>query len=177
VAVPVMRNPFIKQPSEISDRAVPDNGAEVDFSVLELGEAHRFGARLFDEAPDLEQFCHDEISRWTRQWVGNSGTMELLLDEPIELVDGPGVGRVYLVEAASLLFGSTGGATPRRENALIGVIVVAVPQAQRVLYAVSQFDMPNRGGHYTLETENGRKRLAQQQMQRMWSLAETLQLP
>jgi hypothetical protein len=176
VAVPEMRNPFIKEPGEISDRTGPE-GEEVDFSVLELGEAHRFGARRFDASTDLDAFFHAEITRWTRHWVNTTGAMELLLEETIHLADGAGTARIYHVDAASLLFGSKGGAKAQRHSALVGIIVVPVPDADRILFAVSQFDMPNRGGHHTLDTERGRNSLARQHLKRVVALSETLGLP
>lgn len=176
VAVPEMRNPFIKAPGEIADRSGPD-GEEVDFSVLELGEAHRFGARVLDEVMDLEAFFHEAITRWTRHWVEGTGAMELLLEDTIQLADGIGTVRIYYMDAASLLFGAKGGTNPQRHSALVGVIAVPVPDANRMLYAVSQFDMPNRGGHHTLDTERGRNSLARQHLKRVLSLTETFGLP
>lgn len=176
VAVPEMRNPFIKEPGEISDRTGPA-GEEVDFSVLELGEAHRFGARGFDASMDLEAFFQAEVARWTRHWVNSTGAMELMLEDTIHLADGAGTVRIYHVDAASLLFGGKGGATPQRQSALVGVVVVPVPDADRILFAVSQFDMPNRGGHHTLDTERGRNSLARQHLKRVVALSETLGLP
>lgn len=176
VAVPEMRNPFIKEPGAIADRAGP-GGEEVDFSVLELGEAHRFGARVIDADIDLELFFHAEVLRWTQHWVGAPGPMALVLEDTIQLAGGSGRIRIYHVDAASLLFGSKGGAAPQRESALVGVIAVPLPEAQRMLFAVSQFDMPNRGGHHTLATERGRNSLARQHLKRVLALTATLGLP
>lgn len=174
VKVPVMRNPFIKEPSAIRDERRSDSGAEVNFSVLDLGEAWRFGARPIGSGASgslvaLEEVCTSELERWTK-----AGKADLILEEKTETPDGTALGRVYHVEAASILFGSRGGAAPKRESALVGVMVLPVQKEKHILFAVGQFDMPNRGGHYTLDTERGRKKLAEQHLQRLRELSSSL---
>jgi hypothetical protein len=43
VNVPRMENPFVKKPQSIRDERTPDGGEEVTFSVLDFGEAWRYG--------------------------------------------------------------------------------------------------------------------------------------
>ena len=43
VQVPRMRNPFIKEPSNILDGMADDGSGFVEFQVLDLGERYRFG--------------------------------------------------------------------------------------------------------------------------------------
>ncbi len=174
VKVPVMRNPFIKEPSAIRDKRRPDGGAEVSFSVLDLGEAWSFGARPAGSGVSgplvaLEDVCTSELERWTK-----AGRADLILEEKIETPDGMALGCIYHVEAASILFGSRGGTAPKRESALIGVMVLPVQKEKHILFAVGQFDMPNRGGFYTLDTERGRKKLAEQHLQRLRELSLSL---
>ena len=174
VKVPVMRNPFIKEPATIRDERRPGGGVEVTFSVLELGEAWRFGARPPSAATPgtlaaLGPICTSELERWTK-----AGKADLILEETTDTPDGTALGCIYHVEAASILFGSRGGSAPKRESALVGVMVLPMQKDTYVLYAVGQFDMPNRGGHYTLDTERGRKKLAEQQLQRLRELSVTL---
>lgn len=175
VDVPVMLNPFIKKPTKISEERRPNGGAEVNYSVLELGEAWRFGAlplssELPAETKTLTQRCDSELKRWIKV----SGKSEVVLEEKLQLVDGPALARIYYVESASLLFVEKGGGAPKRESALIGVITVLAQQEKLVLYAVGQFDMPTRGSHYTLETEKGRNKLAVQHLQGLRELSSSL---
>jgi len=173
VDVPRMRNPFIKEPSEIRDRRRPDGGAEVTFSVAELGEAWRFGVRSFALGADsMAAVCDEELERWQPA----PGAPEILLEEEFQHDAGPALTRIYHVESASLLFVRQGEGPAGRASALIGVVVVQTAQAGPVLYAVGQFDMPNRGGHYTLETERGRQKLAAQQLKRLRELSASLRL-
>lgn len=174
--VPVMRNPFIKQPATIWDENTPGGGSEVTFAVLDLGEAHRFGAIPLADTTDTEKLFYDELERWTRNWANTFGEAYILREEEFQLIDGAGLARIYFVESASLLFHRKEGGASVRESALIGVVVVPVPQKMQVLYVVSQFDMPNRGGHYTLDTERGREVLARQHVLRMKELSETFRL-
>jgi hypothetical protein len=176
VDVPVMRNPFIKQPTAIWDESTPNGGTEVTFAVLDLGEAHRFGAFPLDDSADIEKTFNEELERWIRKLVNTFGKADILREEEFQLADGAGLARVYLVESASVLFRMTEGDTSMGESALIGVVVVPVPQKMRVLYVVSQFDMPNRGGFHSLETERGRESLARQHVHRMQELTETFRL-
>ncbi|MDA0789631.1 MAG: hypothetical protein O2780_09270 [Proteobacteria bacterium] len=175
VDVPEMRNPFIKQPSEIDDARTPGGGAEVNFRVPDLGEAWRYGARpsgLAPLAPDeLAQFLDRELERWT------PGNATVLSETQFETPGGLGIARVYLVEAASLLFVRQGEGEPRRESALIGVLAVASTQTSRTLYTVGQFDMPNRGSFYTIDTETGRGKLAAQHLTRMREMSTSLRIP
>lgn len=175
VAVPKMRNPFIKQPALVWDENTSDGGVEVNFAVPDLGEAHRFGVRPLDDTTVLEGVFNEELGRWTRKWVHTLGKTDIILEEKVQLADGTGLARVYLVESASLLFVRHGEGTPRRESALIEVIVIPVSQKRQMMYVVSQFDMPNHG-YYTLETENGRKHLAKEQMHQVRQLIETFRL-
>lgn len=174
VKVPEMRNPFIKQPSAVRDERRPDGGVEVNFSVLDLGEAWRFGARPASFAAPgalaaLDEVCASELESWTK-----ASKAELILVEKTDTPAGTALGCIYHVEAASILFGSRGGTTPKRESALVGVVVLPVQDGKPILYAVGQFDMPNRGGHYTLDTERGRKKLAEQHLHRLRELSSSL---
>jgi len=175
VPVPVMRNPFIKKPSVISDERRSDGGVEVNFSVMDLGEAWRFGARplaieLSTEKMALTEICDAELKRW----VQATSNGDIVLEENIQREEGPAIARIYYVESATLLFVKHGEGPAKRESALIGVIAILVQQEKRVLYVVGQFDMPNRGGHYTLETERGRKKLAEEHLRRLRELSSSL---
>lgn len=177
VQVPVMHNPFIKKPSAIHDERRADGGAEVNFTVLELGEAWRFGARPAGsetplEATDLDAIFASELERW----AGNRNA-DLILEEQTETPDGPAFGRIYHVEAASILAGSRGGATPSHQSALVGLMILPPQEGKPLLFAVGQFDMPNRGGHYTLDTERGRSKLAAEQLKRLRELSGSLRHP
>lgn len=176
VDVPEMRNPFIKQPSTIWDESTPNGGVEVSFAVTDLGEVHRYGVRPFGDTASLDGIFSEELGRWVRKWVDIPGKADLIIEEKIQLVDGAGLARIYLVESASLLFVRRGEGAPKRESALVGVAIVPMAKKRLALYAVSQFDMPNRGGHFTLESEKGRNHLAKEHMHRMRQLTETFRL-
>lgn len=173
INVPVMSNPFIKYPTLISDEWRDGGGTEVNFSVYELGEAWKFGAIPF-KLPDpveseLLKICDEELARW----LNNPGIPNVILEEKIEHTEGSGIARIYYQDNASLLFVSQGRSTPKQESALIGVIVILSGEKELLLYAVGQFDMPNRGGHYTLDTENGRIKLAENHLSRIKMMSAT----
>lgn len=179
VTVPVMLNPFVKKPSLIRDAKHVDGAAEVNFSVLELGEAWRFGVRSVSVAakPDeatvlLAQLSDAELLRWAPS--GKDG--EVLLEQLAELAGGPALMRIYLVPAAALLIGSRGNNPPQRASALVGVAVFLASRDDKAMYTVGQFDMPNQGGHYTLETERGRRKLAEQHLKWVREMAASLHL-
>ncbi len=179
VDVPEMRNPFIKQPAVIRDARHADGGSEVNFSVPDLGEAWRYGVRPLgaqkagqDEAGLLARVADAELQRWSPS--GQTG--ELMLEDPTEHAGRPALIRVHHVPGASLLFGSRGGSAPQRESALVGVLVFLAPQGSVALYAIGQFDMPNRGGHYTLDTDRGRRKLAEQHLKRLREMSASLRL-
>lgn len=182
VSVPEMRNPFVKNPSVIRDEWRPDGGVEVNFSVPDLGEAWRFGARPLPPGSPAETAVLAEISdQELARWLNTPGRPNAILEEKVQLVDGPGLARIYHQESASLLFvrrgSADGGLTDAmRESALIGVVTAISKERNRALYAVGQFDMPNRGGHYTLETEKGRTILAAEHLRRMRELTASLRL-
>ncbi|MDH5694971.1 MAG: hypothetical protein OEZ47_17875 [Gammaproteobacteria bacterium] len=176
VDVPEMRNPFIKRPTTIWDESTPHGGVEVNFAVTDLGEAHCYGVRQLSGAENMDVMFNEELSRWARKWVDRLGEIELISEEKIQLADGAGFARIYLVESASLLFVRRGEGTAKREPALVGVVIVPLVEKRLALYLVSQFDMPNRGGHFTLETKKGRKYLSEEQINRMRQLAESFRL-
>jgi len=143
VNVPVMRNAFVKKPSVIRDELRPAGGGEVNFSVPNLGEAWRFGARpLSDGSPIgitiLPDICDEELGRWHSA----SSKPPVILEETIQLADGPGVVRIYYVKSGSLLPSRRGGADPAHQDALVGVVAVISENKRAVLYAVGQFDEP-----------------------------------
>jgi len=177
VDVPEMRNPFIKKPSVIRDETRPDGGAEVNFSVPDLGEAWRFGARPLTAGSPNETTLLAEVSdQELARWLNTPGRPNVLLEDKVQFAYGLGLARIYHQESASLLFVRRGNTDAVRESALIGVITVISKEKNRVLYAVGQFDMPNRGGHYTLDSENGRKKLAAEHLRRMRELTASLRL-
>ena len=176
VDVPEMHNPFIKQPAAIWDENTSDGRVEVNFTVLDLGEAHRFGVRPLGDSAVIEGVFNEELGRWVRKWINEPRKAEIIHEEDIHLADGAGLARVYLVESASLLFRRTEGNASMRDSALIGVVVAPVPHEVHVLYVVSQFDMGNSRGPFTLETEQGREFLAGEHVRRMKELSETFRL-
>lgn len=176
INVPVMGNPFIKYPTLINDAWREYGGSEVNFSTYELGEAWRFGAMPFKQYESVEselvQICDDELARWLKI----PGIPNVILEEKIEVTEGSGVARIYYQDDASLLFVSQGQSTPRHESALIGVMVILSGDNKHILYAAGQFDMPNRGGHYTVDTENGRNKLAEMHLSRLKTMSSTQRL-
>ena len=143
VSVPAMANPFVKQPSVVRDRRDPDGREEVTFSVPDLGEAWRFGARPLPsernaDAQTPEAQCDQELARWLNAAVKPNP----VLDRPAELSGAPGVLRIYLQESASMLFAARGGGDARRERGLVGIVSARAPGGTHALYVVGQFDMP-----------------------------------
>ena len=144
VTVPGMRNPFVRTPA-VSERTLPEGGAEVTFSVVDLGEAWRFGVRGPTAYPDdaaLAELCDAELERWRRAGppvvrarAAGSATRpapHTVLEEALPVGELSGLARIYQVEGASML---------RDFQALIGV-ATARTEDGRVLFSVAQFDMP-----------------------------------
>jgi len=177
VPVPEMRNPFIKHPSNIRDHQRLDGGEEVNFIVTDLGEAWRFGVRslgkdLTADNNGLKKLCDEELGRWPNA----SGKAQVIMEKSVQLEDSSGIARIYYVESASILFVDRTGATPERDSAIIGVISAISAKDKRASYVVGQFDMPNKGGFYGLDTERGRKHLAKEHLTRMQEMAALLRL-
>ncbi len=150
VDVPPMRNPFIKAPSQIVERRLRDGGAEVTLSVLDLGEAWRFGVRSGTASlPDasLADLCDAELDRWRHEGPHVAGTRgandpaasapRVVLEESVAFATRSGLARIYHVDGAALTHRQQDG---RARAALIGVAVARTDAG--LLFAVGQFDMP-----------------------------------
>ncbi len=187
VDVPVMYNPFVKEPSEIGDERRTDGGAEVNFAVTDLGEAWRFGVRPDPRSGGgslqnhersrshdlLAAVCDEEL----RRWHDEPGGPRPVLEEKSLPGDPDQVVRIYYVESGSLLHAGKGDSDPKRLGALVGVLVKAPIEFEGMMFVVGQFDMPNYEGHFTLETEAGRAALAREQLRRLRELSVSLRAP
>ena len=152
VNVPTMRNPFVKKPQAIRDERTPDGGEEVTFSVLDLGEAWRYGIVSATSSTNAEPLQTKELSeRQLIRWLGAPAKPNAILEEDIQLADGLGTLRIYEQEGASLLFKKSGSSV-ERETALIGVVVATSEAKRQTLYVVGQFDMPMDMLRFHVET-------------------------
>ncbi len=142
VSVPTMRNPFVQKPQSIRDERTPDGGEEVTFSVLDLGEAWRYGvipapSGATAEAAETREISEQQLVRW----LGTPARPNAIYEERVQLADGAGTLRVYEQEGASLLFKKAGSAL-EKETALIGVVIARSEAKGHTLYVIGQFDMP-----------------------------------
>ncbi len=181
VDVPVMRNPFVKEPDQISDERRPDGGAEVTFSVLDLGEAWRYGVLPLRSASLAGPVAPTEVSdQQLARWLVTPSEPNVVLEEAIQLADGPGVLRIYHQEGASLLH-RRGDAPGEREGAQIGVVVAVSAEKGYALYAVGQFDMPMQQLRFFVEDvqmprDRVLRRFAAEQAKRLRELTTSFRL-
>ena len=181
VDVPVMRNPFVKAPDVIRDERRSDGGAEVIFSVTDLGEAWRYGALpLASEAlagpGALGEISDEQLLRF----LVAPSKPNVVFEEAIQLADGPGFLRIYFQDGASRLF-TRSGSIEKRESAHIGVVVAVSMEKGYVLYAVGQFDMPMSQLRFFVEDvkmsrEKVLQRFASEQAQRLRELTTSFRL-
>ena len=152
VNVPTMRNPFVKKPQAIRDERTPDGGEEVTFSVQDLGEAWRYGVVPVSSSTNAAPLQAKELSeKLLIRWLGAPVKPNAILEEDIQLADGPGTLRIYEQEGASLLLKKSGSSV-ERETALIGVVVATSEAKRQMLYVVGQFDMPMDMLRFHVET-------------------------
>lgn len=152
VNVPRMENPFVKKPQAIRDERTPDGGEEVTFSVLDLGEAWRYGVIPAPSGANVEPSETKAVSeKQLSRWLGNPAKPNAILEEEVRLADGAGTLRIYEQEGASLLFKKS-GSTVERDTALIGILVASSESRGHILYVVGQFDMPMDMLRFHVET-------------------------
>jgi len=178
--VPVLRmkNPFIKEPSPILDWFHENKLTSVEFQVLDLGEKYRFGALLFDgklssEDPEFLDSLFDQVLEF---WINPSLKREIILEKDLAPEKPKGLARVYLIENSSILFRMVGKNEGIQEEALISTAILPTEGSPYILFVLGQFDMENKGGHYTIDTENGRIKIASRRMEDLISMIQEFKI-
>lgn len=170
VQVPRMRNPFIKEPSDILDGMTDDGSGFVEFQVLDLGERYRFGLLTGFGTFSGQDEINPVFEKLLSYWVEPKLIKEIILEEEQLSEKSAGKLRVYLIEESSILFRMVNKKEGYQEEALITVSFFQNENDESLYFALGQFDMENKGGHYTLETENGRNKIAIKRKNDMISL-------
>ncbi len=153
IAVPQSLN-FAGLPFEV--RHTAKGGASpfdlITFQVKDFGEVYIVSVRVIAPA-DRERMAAGPIPHtlaslsrtalydWRGQLSKDPGVRlqqepEIVIDQPDDTHLGPGLLRIYLARGGSLLVLEGGGLPPRREDVLIGVLLVK--QTDRYVYVVAE---------------------------------------